>query len=341
MSVLDAPRTSPTKVVVAADLFLDLKLYCTPAWVLDGLHDAFPFLEIIEVNTPRTQGQPLPENAEVYWGNRITRDIIAGLPNLKWIQFGSVGVDRAVVPEVQSRNIIVTNTGDIVAAAMTASALGFILALARGFHHSWDHIHRGIFGRAAFDQHSELIGDIEGQSCLIVGYGHVGQRLAKACGALGMRVFGIRRNKARPTGDVEKFFVLEQLPESVEDKDFIVNLLPLTPQTQNVFSADVFRRMKPTAYFVNVGRGETVDEQALIDALEESRIAGAGLDVFNGFPRSLNSRFLELTNVILTPHVAGLSQAYWPRAYELVKTNIGRYINNMPLLNTRELQCGY
>ena len=330
-----------TKLVMASDLFLDLQLYRIPDWALDKLRASFPFLEIVEVNTPRTAGEPLPEAAEVYWGNRVTPEIIAGLPNLRWLHFGSVGIDKALVPEVKERGIVVTNSAGTVAPAMAASAIAFIAGLARGFHHAWSDRRSGTFGRPSFDANFETLGDLDGQSVLIVGYGDVGSRLGKGCRALGMHVSGIRRGSATPDGDVEEFFELARLAEAVAGKDFVVDLLPLTSQTRGVFDAAVIGRIERSAYFVNVGRGETVDQEALVSALREGRIAGAGLDVYERFPLPPDSPLLELDNVILTPHVAGLSRSYWPRAYEVVHANIERYMANEPLVNTRDLSREY
>ena len=245
----EGPSTgaAASKLVMASDLFLDLKLYRIPDWALDRLHEDFPFLEIVEVNTPRTADRPLPAAAEVYWGNRVTPEIIAGLPHLRGLHFGSVGIDKALVPEVRERGIVVTNSAGTVATAVAASAIAFIAALARGFHHCWLDRQAGSFGRESFDQHFEAIGDLDGQSVLIVGYGDVGSRLAKACRALGMHVFGIRRGNAAPNSDVEGFYALKQLPECVTGKDFVVNLLPLTSLTRRVFGPEVFRRMEPSA----------------------------------------------------------------------------------------------
>ena len=329
------------KLVLASDLFLDLKLYRIPSWVFDRLYEAFPFMEIVEVDTPRTEHRALPVEAEIYWGNRITQEIISGLPNLKWIHFGSVGVDRALVSEVFRRNILVTNSRGTMVAPTTASALSFIVTLARGFHHCWTQRQSRKFGRHAFDQHFEEIGDLEGQSCLIVGYGDVGKRLAKVCQTLGMSVFCIKREKAAPTELVETFYKLEQLAEAVKDKDFVVNLLPLTSKTRRVFNAQVFRQMKSSAFFINIGRGETVDEKALIAALEERRIAGAGLDVFENEPLPPDSPLLQMETVILTPHVAGVSVRYWGKAIDLMERNIERYLNGEPLFNVVDLVREY
>lgn len=341
MMTINQKILSSANAVVACDLFLDLRLYCVPLWLRERLAEAFPNVSFRPVNVP---GRPLLDpSATIYWGNRITPEIISGMPFLQWIHFGSVGVDRARRPEVKERNILVTSSRGTVVASMVASALAFITALARGIHRC-DVLRRaGVLSRSSFDAYYDQVGELAGERCLIVGYGDVGERLGQVCRALDMDVSAIRRIGKENRPELSGIYTLEALCEAVADADYIVNLLPFTAETGNVFSRQVFAAMKPSAFFVNIGRGETVDEPALIDALSAGRIAGAGLDVFAKEPLTPDSPLWHMENVILTPHVAALSEGYWVREAELLMSNLRCYLECEQALmrNVVDMNTGY
>ena len=144
-----------------------------------------------------------------------------------------------------------------------------------------------------------------GQSCLIVGAGNIGGKLAKICKSLDMRVKGIR------TTSDDNNFTLEQMPQIISDFDFVINILPHSKETDKIFDKFIFSKMKKSSFFINVGRGKTVVEKDLIQALKHKTIAGAGLDVFENEPLSKNSELRRLQNVIVTPHIAGYTKKYW------------------------------
>ena len=155
------------KIKIVCDLFLNLKMYSVPSWFLEKLELNFPFIEIQSLSSAN---KDFLEAATIYWGNIITIDLINQMPNLKWIHFGSVGVNRAYVKEVIERKIIVTNSRGTMVNAMVASALAFITNLARGFN--WCQYLRidNNLTRESFDQYFDNIHDLAEESCLIVGY---------------------------------------------------------------------------------------------------------------------------------------------------------------------------
>ena len=315
---------SDKHVVIACDLFLSLRLYKLPEWLRKDLKVAFPNIKVVPINIPN---EPIVhKTATVYWGNRITPEIIQSMPELKWIHFGSVGTNLNQTSEIIEREILVTSSKGTTISSMVVTALAFMTALARGLHRSEMLRRRGTMNRENFDLYFDQIHEFSGERCLIVGFGDVGKKLAKVCNALDMKVTAISRS----TFDkeiVEEFFFLEELSTAVAKADYVVNLLPLTEKTKEVFTKDVFLSMKPSVFFVNIGRGETVDENALIMALKEGLITGAGLDVFAEEPLSSKSLLWKMDNVLLSPHVAGLSKGYWDRQAELFTYNLGCYLN--------------
>ena len=325
MTNKDNAVISNKKAVIACDLFLSLRLYHLPEWLQERLKIAFPNVEIIPVNTPNSP--QVVEDATVYWGNRITSGIIDSMPKLEWIHFGSVGVNRVNVEDVSKRNILITSSKGIVASSMVASALAFMTSLARGLHFNQTLRNEKNMNRDSFDAYFDQIHELSGERCLIVGLGDVGRRLARVCQALEMNVYAIGRT-AIGSDLVDNHYTLDQILIAVSDADYVFNLLPLTVETERIFSQNVFEHMKSSAFFINIGRGETVDEASLITALQDGSIMGAGLDVFVDEPLTADSPLWEMHNVILSPHVAGLSKGYWDRQADLFIHNLICYLDD-------------
>lgn len=313
------------KIIIACDLFLNLQLYSLPSKYKKKIEYNFPEVKIVPVNIPPNNF--INKMADIYWGNRINENIIKKMPNLKWIHFGSVGVNHARNQNVLKKKIIVTNSKGLVVEPMTASAISFIFSLARGFHRSTYLKHEKNFGRESFDKYFNNIEDVFGQKCLIVGYGDVGKRLARILKMLDMEIYVISRSIIKPNDIISKSYLLKDLDLAVTNIEYIINLLPLNTNTNKVFNAKVFSKMKRNSFFINIGRGETVEQSSLIEVLNQNKIAGAGLDVFENEPLSPNSHLMKMKNVIITPHVASLSKNYWKKQYKLFVNNLSYFLN--------------
>jgi phosphoglycerate dehydrogenase-like enzyme len=191
----------------------------------------------------------------------------------------------------------------------------------------------------------------------IVGYGSLGREIARVAQAFGMEVLAVKRNVRQPedteahyvisgTGDPEgahfhRLYPPEALISMVRVCDFVVLTVPLTETTRGMVSAEVLAAMKPSAYLVNVGRGSVVDEEALVQALQEGRLAGAALDVFATEPLPAESPLWALPNVIISPHVAGNTANYNEKAARLFVENLKRYVAQQDLLNRVDREQGY
>lgn len=329
-----------TKHVIGCDLFLNLKLYRIPNIYVEKLEKEFPEVQLIEVNTDSSRNVDF-RSINIYWGNRITEDLVHKLVSLQWIHFGCVGVNRAFLPAVKERNILVTNSKGTMTEAVAATALAFMFALARGLHHAWDLRLQDDLRRESFDIYFDEIQDVFAQSCLIVGLGEIGHKLCEICTSLGMTVYTIKKNPVNYPEQIRKVFSLDQLTYAVLEMDYVINLLPLVPDTHQVFDSNVFNSMKGTAFFINVGRGETVVESDLVKAVSEGEIAGAGLDVFSEEPLSSDSPLWNLKNVIITPHIAGVTKHYWFRQCNLFFDNLKRFSKGQDLINVVDIERGY
>jgi phosphoglycerate dehydrogenase-like enzyme len=185
--------------------------------------------------------------------------------------------------------------------------------------------------------------EISGTTCGIIGMGAIGGETARRARALGMRVLATRRSiTARGEDDLAH----ELLPPSdlgylLRESDWVVIAAPLTPETRGLIGAEELRQMKPSAVLVNVGRGPIVDEQALIAALRDGVIAGAGLDVFDQEPLPADSPLWDMENVVVTPHFSSGSDHYTTRAADIAADNLRRYLAGEPLRNVVDIERGY
>ncbi len=175
--------------------------------------------------------------------------------------------------------------------------------------------------------------------------GSIGREVARLAKAFGMRVVATRRSAKRleRARYVDMIFPREQLRRLLAESDFVALTLPFTPETNKLIGEEELRTMKPTAYLINISRGDIVDEEALIRALEEDWIAGAGLDVFTTEPLPTDSRLWELSNVIFSPHISGggSSGGNVVPATKLFSENLRRYLSGKKLLNVVDKRKGY
>jgi len=177
----------------------------------------------------------------------------------------------------------------------------------------------------------------------IVGLGSIGREVARLAKAFGMRVIATRRSikQVAQARYVDTVLPPELLPQLISESDFVVLSLPLTSETDKLIGEQELRTMKPTAYLINIARGRIVDEEALVRALDEHWIAGAGLDVFATEPLPTDSKLWELPNVIFSPHVAGNMEDYIMRATDVFCENLRRYLDGKKLLNVIDKKKGY
>jgi phosphoglycerate dehydrogenase-like enzyme len=189
----------------------------------------------------------------------------------------------------------------------------------------------------------------------IIGYGSIGREVARLVRAVGATVLAAKRDAMHPadtgytipglgdpTGDLfNRLYPYQAVRSMLKECDFVVVAAPLTSETRGLIGAAELAAMKPTAFLINMARGGIVDQGALLAALQERRIAGAALDVFSEEPLPSNSPFWKLPNVIVTPHIGGMSMHYNERAIDLFKENLRRYLTGAPLLNRFDPQKGY
>ncbi|HKX16442.1 MAG TPA: D-2-hydroxyacid dehydrogenase [bacterium] len=274
----------------------------------------------------------------------MLRDAWPHARDLRWIHHGGAGVDPLLFPELVSSDVVLTNSGGVFDRAMAEYVLGLVLAFAKDFPRTFDLQRRHEW----LHRESERI---DGKTVLVVGAGSIGREIGRLLHAAGMRVLGVAR-RARPAaargssaGGNDAAFArvagIDELQAVLPEADYVVLSLPLTNETRGLFGAAAFARMKPTARFINVGRGAVVDEPALVDALRSRRIAGAAPDVFTSEPLPSDHPLWELPGVIVSPHMSGDFQGWAAVISALFVENFKRWHGGRPLLNVVDKERGY
>ncbi len=277
----------------------------------------------------------LPE-VDVIFGS-INAEMLAKAKNLRWLQATEAGVDKLLFPELVKSDVVVTNMARMFAPAISETAIGMLLSLTRGLVKYYF----PQFQKRSWNPERNLV-EVDGMTMGVVGMGGLGSFTAmRAHYGFGMRILA---TDAKPM--VKPIFVdtLREpgwFMEMVPQVDVLVSAAPSTKETQGMFNERVFRAMKKTAYFIGISRGTLVDEPALVRALNEGWIAGAGLDVTRQEPLPASHPFWDCPNLILTCHTAGFSPQRRLRLMGLLADNVRRYSSGLPLLNVVDKQRGY
>jgi phosphoglycerate dehydrogenase-like enzyme len=308
-----------------------------PAEQIDRLHALADGMHVVITGDHAAAQAALPD-AEIIAGH-VPADVVLAAPHLRWYQQWGAGADWLMQhPEAIRRDFILTNTSGIHAIQISEHILALMLAFARRLprliraqdHHEW--LHR--------DPSTE-IEELAGRTLLLIGVGAIGGRAARLANAFEMHVWGVRRNAGQPEAGTERIVGPDRLHEVLPAADFVVLTVPLTAETRAMIGEAELRMMKPDSYIINIGRGGTIDEKALLRALQEGWIAGAGLDVFEQEPLPADSPFWGLKNMIITPHYSGASPHYNERAMEVFLDNLARYRAGRPLTHVVDKQRGY
>ncbi len=283
------------------------------------------------------------EDAEVYMGFGIHPDVIAAGPGIRWVHSGSAGVGSSITQELRDRDPVFTNTAGVHGPPMAETVLGMLLHFFRGFDFAVANQRRAAWDTEPFYAADSPIRELSESTVGIIGYGGIGRELGRRLTALGARVIGLRRTSAEDEDGVEMVTGEHGLDRILRHSDAVVVTAPDTPDTRGMIDADAFVRMKPDAVLVNVARGAIVDQEALIDALRERRIRGAGLDVFTDEPLPDDCPLWSLDNVLVTPHVSCVTDHFWRRETDLILHNLGAWIAGdvAHMRNVVDLDAGY
>ena len=354
-----------------------IKVLCTLSFTrehLDKLRAVSPRL-VVEQRTchnAKEVREALDEDTEVLYTSgsvHLPDDVLSKAPKLRWLQLHSAGANHLLGHPIMKSDVLITTTSGIHATPMAEYAFASMLACSRRLPKILYHQEQREWPKArskTFYYQDEwewpkgrwdifVPQELRGSTLGIVGYGSIGREVGRIGKCFGMRVLATKRSwgevrdtgyRIPGTGDPEGhildgIYPPERLREMLRECDFVVISVPLTPETEGLIGEEELRAMKPNAYLVNVSRGGIVDEPALIKALQEGWIAGAGLDVFREEPLRSDSPLYDLDNVILSPHLAGFSPHYNERASDFFAENLRRYLAGEGLLNLVDKEKEY
>ena len=327
------------KVLVAALSHLDL--WIAPPWFGEKLRTEFPDIDVSQISTGDRLTQEVTD-AHILFGGHLKPEQFRAAHELRWIHSPSAGVNPLLFPELINSDIILTNARDVHGTVVAEHVIALMFALARRIPESVRFQEKRQWGQELLWNQHKTPRELAGATVGLVGLGSIGRNVAQRASALGMNVLAVREHADRPKPE----HVDEVMPTSLLNKmllrcDYVVLSPPLTPATQGMIGREQFAAMTKDGYLINVGRGPLVQETALIEALRERKIAGAGLDVFDQEPLPAESPLWDLENLLITPHTAGMTGKLWERHYALFSENLRRYLQGQPLLSIVNKKLGY
>ena len=275
--------------------------------------------------------------AEIMLGpNRIPIEYFDGAIGLKWFQSINAGAERLDRDGLLRRGFTVTTAAGLAAGPIAEYVLGTMVMLAKGLHLSVRHQQERHW---AF----RFTGELAAKTLGIIGLGEIGRETARRARPFGMRILASRRHAAAGATDpdCDDLVPMAELGRLLAESDYVVLAVPLTAETSGLIGARELSQMKPTAFLVNVSRGEVVDQGALVTALQSGIIAGAALDVTDPEPLPDDSPLWAMENVIVTPHISGAVEGYGRRAVEFFVANLERYLRGEPLAHMANPELGY
>jgi len=301
---------------------------------LEQLVELYPEIEFMSRENSKYDIEDI-KKAEIIVGDPKLKDLKQAM-NLKWLQLPSAGCLPYTDTNIYANEkVLLSNASGTYGKQISDHVLGFIIS----FNHNFplyqkqrkEHLWKGVFPKK----------DIEESTVLIVGFGDIGKHVALKTKALGMKTIVIKRTSIEKPIYVDKIGVTKDLKNYIPESDYVCLTLPLTPETVNLFDKECFSLMKKDSYLINIARGNLVDEEAMIEALRNGQIAGAGLDVTKREPLEDDSPLWNLENVNLTPHVSGCSLNDPKLVFNIFRENLKNYKKGIPLKNQVDFKIKY
>ena len=312
-------------------------------------------LTVIPTNNPNEINDKRWSETEVLFTQGVLPEM-GKAPNLKWVQFRSAGIDSFLDdPVVSNKKITATTMSGVITHQIAEYILMAMLALGQKLPELLRYQQVQKWPEGDEKRQNLLPVELRHSTVGILGYGSIGRQVARLLQPFGATVLAIKKNVMKPEdtgyfnegmgdphGDFfDRLYPIEALHSLLEKSDFVIVTLPLTESTHHIMDAKALEAMKPSAFLVNVGRGELIDQSALVQALENKQIAGAVLDVVSPEPLPEDSTLWHLDNVIITPHVSGLSSYLDEDTLSLFIENLNRYMAELPLYNQVNPEEGY
>lgn len=265
-----------------------------------------------------------------------SREVIQAAKKLQWVQIPSAGVENYRYPELINSDIVMTNFQKVASPAIADHAMGMLLALTRNLTYFIETRTQEEWVRRPY----KLI-ELQGMTAVVVGAGGIGSNVAVRAWAAGMTVIAVDPRDINPAPYIQRQVYPDQLDEVLPEADVVFMCVPATTESENMMGQKQFGLMKEGSYFIAVSRGRVYELDALVGALANGRLAGAGVDVANPEPLPKGHPLWKFPNVVLTPHIATMSQNELKRQIEVMKTNVARFVEGASLMYVVDKEKGY
>ena len=331
--------------------------WAMPPWVGEEIRNALPSNWNLHVMETEADGSGdgmvnldpalvgAAREAEIYLGYGVPAALLREGKGLGWVHSGAAGVGGSLTPEMLASPVLFTNSKGIHGPPMADTALGMILYFSRGLDFGVAAKARNHWDKDPFYSGENPLLEVAYSTVGIFGFGGIGREVAKRVVALGARVLAFDRGpkafESPGARFVEPLHGDSGFQQLLAESDFLVLTAPETLESRGKFDAHALARMRPHAVLINISRGRLVDEEALVSALIEKRLRGAGLDVFVEEPLPEDHPLWTLPNVLITPHVSAVTPHFWRRQTDLIVENIRRYLAGEPLLNLVDKEAGF
>jgi phosphoglycerate dehydrogenase-like enzyme len=332
------PDSDSTTVLL--NLYSHRKLWNLSEGRDEDLARRFPSVRF-ELTADRSVLKERLPHADVLFSWHLPADLFHLAKKLRWIHTPAAGIDHLLYPAMRGSDIALTNCRGLSGDVMAEHLLALMLAFSRRLHEAVRMQHSQRWGQDHMWSTSPIPFRLAGRTVGIVGLGGIGTELARRAKALGMQVLSMRRTPAPKPRFVDELLGADGLDDLLERSDFVVLCVPLTQETRGMIGARELSKMKKSAYLLNVGRGEHINETALVRALRAGSIAGAALDVFQNEPLPRRSIFWRVPNLIVSPHYAGTYPEHMDRATDLFAENLRLYLAGRKLKNLVDKKTGY
>jgi len=292
------------------------------AWDPSGVEAVLPDVEVVFLWTMRSPAFD------------ALRHVWPSAERLRWVHSCSAGVERLLFPELVESDVVLTNSRGVYDQPMAEYALALMLAAAKGLPET-------LARQREHEWRFRYTGTLAGKRLVVVGPGSIGRAVASYAGAIGMSTSAVGRSVRGADDHFDEVAGPDGLLDVLGEADYVVITVPLTDETRGMIGREAIAAMKPTAHLINLARGAVIDQDALVDALREGRIAGAGLDVFAEEPLDPANPLWDMPNVIVSPHISGDTDTSERNVVDLFLDNLRRWQAGEPLLNVVDKRLGF
>ncbi|HKM68286.1 MAG TPA: D-2-hydroxyacid dehydrogenase [Candidatus Acidoferrum sp.] len=333
-------RTTPENTKLTICVWHPFTEWRPPASLAEAIRLRWPAVRVVHLSDYDRLAQELPDT-DIFIGYSLRAKQLLDAKKLKWIHSTAAGVAQLMYPALRDSGILVTNPSGIFSVPMAEHTMGLLLALVRNFPDSVRYQDQSKWSQQELWDQPQQLTELNGKVLLIVGYGSIGQELARRAKAFDMRIWGVSRSGKGDASHAEKIVPASQLHEVLPHADYVVISAPETPETRLLIGAPELALMEPSARIINVARGSLLDQSALIAALQQKKLAGAALDVTGPEPPPVNDPIWKAPNLFITPHTSAISDRLWPRQTTLLLDLLERWFAGRDLFNQVDLHRGY